>query len=386
MAPALSLLDVLAEVPDPRSRHGVRHPLPAILSLAVLAMLSGCRGYQAIAQFGREHGMPLAIALGFRRGKTPAPSTFCEIFQVLDVTAFEASLTRWIRSRLPEGAELLLCLDGKTLRGSKDGELPGHHLVAAYAPHCQAVLAQLRVDAKTNEHKAALQLLGLLPVKGCIITGDAMFCQRDLCVAVIKQGGDYLFFAKDNQPSLVADIQAGLAFQEQSRQTAAIFSPTGEVPPLSAELTACSIDKGHGRLEKRTIRLTRNLTKHSSWKGLKQGFELIRERTQKGKTTVEVAHGITSLSAERADAPRLLELTRGHWEIENGLHYRRDVTLGEDASRIRKGDAPQVMAALRNSVLHVLSEVVAPSVASAIRSMGNRLSQALELLALPPLK
>lgn len=225
MAPALSLLDVLAEIPDPRSRHGKRHPLPAILSLTVLAMLSGCRGYEAIAQFGREHGMPLAIALGFRRAKTPAPSTFCEIFQALDVTAFEAALTRWIRSRLPEGEELILCLDGKTLRGSKDGEIPGHHLVAAYAPHCQAVLAQLRVDAKTNEHKAALQLLGFLPVKGCIITGDAMFCQRDLCAEIIEKGGDYLFFAKDNQPSLVADIKAGLAFQEQSRQTAAIFSP-----------------------------------------------------------------------------------------------------------------------------------------------------------------
>ncbi len=120
--------------------------------------------------------------------------------------------------------------------------------------------------------------------------------------------------------------------------------------------------------------------------GLKQGFEVVRERTEKGKKTVEVVHGITSLSPERADARRLLELTRGHWSIENELHYRRDVTLGEDASQVKKGVAPQVMAALRNSVLHVLSDVVAPSVAAAVRTMGNCLPQAFKLLGLPQLE
>jgi predicted transposase YbfD/YdcC len=134
------------------------------------------------------------------------------------------------------------------------------------------------------------------------------------------------------------------------------------------------------------LRTTTLLTKHQDWKGLKQGFELVRERTEKGQKTVEMVHGISSLSAERADAQRLLELNRGHWSIENELHYRRDVTLGEDASRIRKDGAPEVMAALRNSVLHVLSDVVAPNVAAAMRTMGNCLSQALGLLGLPQLK
>jgi hypothetical protein len=128
------------------------------------------------------------------------------------------------------------------------------------------------------------------------------------------------------------------------------------------------------------------LTKHQDWAGLKQGFELVRERTEKGVKTVEIVHGITSLSPERADAQRLLELTRGHWGIENGLHYRRDVTMGEDASRVRKGVAPQVMAALRNSVIHMLSDVVAPNLASAMRSMNNRFAQALKLLGLPQLE
>lgn len=148
---------------------------------------------------------------------------------------------------------------------------------------------------------------------------------------------------------------------------------------------ARSVDKGHGRIEKRTIRLTTILTKTQQFKGLKQGFELSRERTEKGKTTVETVHGITSLSRKRADAKRLLELTREHWGIENGSHYRRDVTLGEDASRIRKGTAPQVMAAVRNTIIHAV-QGVAPSLAQAVRRLGNCFAQALSLLGLPQLE
>jgi hypothetical protein len=227
MSTPLSLLEVLAQVPDPRSRHGRRHPLSAILSLAVVAMLAGAKSYEAIAQYGREHGFPLAHALGFTRGKTPTKSTFSVLFRILDVHAFEQALCRWISSRLPEGQEKLISLDGKTARGSREGEVPGHHLVAAYLAEAQAVLAQVRVDAKTNEHKAALQLLGILPVKGNIVTGDAMFCQRDLCAAILAAGGDYVFTVKDNQPSLVIDIGAGLTYQEQAQRLTAAFSPGG---------------------------------------------------------------------------------------------------------------------------------------------------------------
>jgi predicted transposase YbfD/YdcC len=148
---------------------------------------------------------------------------------------------------------------------------------------------------------------------------------------------------------------------------------------------ARSVDKGHGRIEKRSIRLTTVLTKAQQWKGLQQGFELTRERTEKGKTTLEVVYGITSLSRERADAKRLLELSREHWGIENGSHYRRDVTLGEDASRVRKGSAPEVLAALRNSIIHLVKDV-APSLATAIRRLGNCFSQALDLLGIPQLE
>jgi predicted transposase YbfD/YdcC len=165
-----------------------------------------------------------------------------------------------------------------------------------------------------------------------------------------------------------------------------LFPPEPQATASPPGQLATTIDKGHGRIEKRTLRTTALLTKHQDWKGLKQGFEIVRERTEKGKTTTEVVYGITSLSPEQADADRLLQLNRNHWAIENGLHYRRDVTLGEDASRIRTKAAPQVMAGLRNAVLHILSDFVAPSLAYAIRSMGNRLSQVLTLLDLPPLE
>jgi hypothetical protein len=148
---------------------------------------------------------------------------------------------------------------------------------------------------------------------------------------------------------------------------------------------ARSVDKGHGRIERRTLRLTACLTKHQDWPGLKQGFELTRERTVKGETSVEVVHGITSLCRERADAARLLALVRAHWQIENGSHYRRDVALGEDQSRVRKGGAPQAMAALRNTVIH-LAQQVAPGLAAAVRRLGNCFSLALDLLGLPQLE
>ncbi len=220
----LTLPEVLAALPDPRGRHGRRHPLPAVLGLVTLGLLLGRRSLDAIAQLGRNYGAPLAHALGFRRAKTPSKSTLSRTLRRLDVQALEEALGRWVGSRLPPEADVL-ALDGKTLRGSRDGDIPGQHLVAAYAPHVQAVLAQIRVDAKTNEHKAALRLLGILPLKGKVVTGDAMFCQRDFCAAVLEAGGDYVLTVKANQPGLEVDVAAGFAFEAAARSVAAAFSP-----------------------------------------------------------------------------------------------------------------------------------------------------------------
>jgi hypothetical protein len=186
----------------------------------------GRKSLSAIARLGRLYGPPLAHALGFRRGKTPAKSTLSEVVRALHPHAVEAALSRWLAGRVPATAEHL-SLDGKTVRGSRDGDVPGQHLVAAYAPQVEAVLAQVRVDAKTNEHKAALELLGLLPVAGKVVVGDALFCQRDLTAKVVADGGAYVFIAKANQPGLAADVAAGFGFEEAARSIAAAFSPGG---------------------------------------------------------------------------------------------------------------------------------------------------------------
>lgn len=220
-----TLFAALATLPDPRSPRGQVHPLPAVLGLVALAMLMGRTSLTGIARFGRQYGTPLAHALGFKRGKTPSTSTLSRTLRRFDATEFEALLSRWLAGRIDPTAFKQISLDGKTLCGSRDGQMPGQHLVAAYAHEVTAVLAQLRVDSKTNEHKAALELLGILPLKEKIVVGDAMFCQRDLAEKIVDSGGDYVFTVKDNQAGLGADIQASFGFEAAAREIAAATSP-----------------------------------------------------------------------------------------------------------------------------------------------------------------
>ena len=172
--------DELATVPDPRSRHGQRHPLPAILGMVALAMPTGRTRLAGTARFGRDHTPALAAALGFTRGKTPSPSTLSRTL---------AALARRVAARLDPADAEHPSLDGKTLRRSRDGDTPAVHRVAAFAPHAQAVLARIRVEAETNEHEAALERLGVLPVAGTVVVGDALFCRRDVAAKVVGEGG-----------------------------------------------------------------------------------------------------------------------------------------------------------------------------------------------------
>lgn len=187
----------------------------------VVATLAGMRSLEAIAQFARDHGTPLARALGFRSAKTPCRATLSNLLRRLDVAAIEDALGRWVVARCPDLGEQR-GLDGKSVRGTREGPIPAVHLLAAYAPHVAAVVAQIRVDGKTNEHKAALELLGVLPLAGAVVTGDAMFCQKDVCAAVVNGAGEYLFTVKDNQPAVHYDI-------------ACMFGESAAFSPLPAE-------------------------------------------------------------------------------------------------------------------------------------------------------
>jgi hypothetical protein len=208
---ALSLVERLAELTDPRDRRGRQYPMVGLLTLCLLAILAGHTGPAAIAQFGRLRQKRLGHALGFRNGKMPCANTITALVQKLDADHLDRIIAAWLADRHPGGWEHI-ALDGKRLCGSRDGEVPGTHLLAAYPPHASAVIAQLTVEATTNEHKAALRLLGVLPsLGGAVVAADAMFTHADVCAAVRQKQGDYILYAKENQSQSRNDLEAAFA-------------------------------------------------------------------------------------------------------------------------------------------------------------------------------
>ena len=202
-APVPSLYELFLGLSDPRDPRGTRHTLAAMLTLAATAMLAGAKTLTDIAEFGRRR-RKLCKAMGFTRKKPPCISTFHYLFKALDAAAFERTLQEWLWAQHAQEAlnKPVLHIDGKTLRGSRQGEIPGVHLLAAYSNTLGTALIEIPVDAKTNEHKAALELLRLMPLKDALVSGDAMFAQREIAEAIVAGEGDYLLTVKDNQPSL----------------------------------------------------------------------------------------------------------------------------------------------------------------------------------------
>jgi DDE_Tnp_1-associated/Transposase DDE domain len=211
---ALSPVERLTELTDPRSRQGRQYPLVGLLTLCLVAILAGHTTPEAIAQFGRLRQKRLGHALGFRNGNMPCANTISGLLRKLDADHLDRIIGVWLTDR-HEGGWEHVALDGKRLCGSREGEVPGTHLLAAYAPHAAAVIAQMTVEATTNEHKAALRLLGVLPsLGGTVVTADAMFTHADVCVAVREKQGDYILYAKKNQAELRAELAGTFAAAE----------------------------------------------------------------------------------------------------------------------------------------------------------------------------
>jgi predicted transposase YbfD/YdcC len=249
------------------------------------------------------------------------------------------------------------------------------HLLAAYLPGEGLALMQVEVDSRENEIVAAPRVLNMLDLRGKIVTGDALLTQRKLAVQIVEAGGEYVFPVKENQPDLRADIQT-------------LFEPEPCVKgfsPATKDLRSVEkVEKGHGRLEKRTLTASRDLKGYVEWPYAEQVFKLEREFQQlnTGKRSQEVVYGITSLMASEANAARLLEITRGHWGIESGLHYRRDVTLREDRCRVRMGQAPQVLAVINNLVLGLFARLGYTHAPEARRHFAAHLDEAVNLILL----
>jgi predicted transposase YbfD/YdcC len=234
------------------------------------------------------------------------------------------------------------------------------HLVAAYLPESGVVLAQIAVESKENEIVAAPKVLAELDLRGMVVVGDAMFCQRKLSAQIVQGGGDYLWVVKENQKGVLEDLE--ILFEEE-------MLPTG---CFSAEPTDFEVyeqwDKGHGRVEKRRLTSSSLLRDYTPWPHLAQVFKLESWRWNSlGVESYQVRYGLSSLEGEIADAKRLMGLARGEWGIENGLHYRRDVTFQEDHSQLRQGQAPEVNAILNNLTVGLLLQKGFKNVAEARR-------------------
>lgn len=371
-ASVIPLIEVLVEVPDFRAARGRRHPLVAILALACAAMLCGYRSYGAIAEWGRNYGAPFLLALGFKRATAPCVGTLHFVFRHLDVDRLEACLAQWANQVLAaQGGEAhpALATDGKTLRGSQKGGAAGAHLLATVSQRLGLTLGQCAVAESGNELTAMKAMLEGLLLTGRIITADALHTQRSFAETVLAAGGDYVLMAKENQPQLCEDIRT--LFQE---------------PQVVQEtLTqATTVDLAHGRIEVRHLIASSALVGYTPWPGLQQVFQLERTITIKktGQRRREIAYGVTSLTPQKADAARLLFLVRGHWRIENRLHWVRDVTFDEDRSTVRCGSTPQVMAALRNTAIALARLAGHTNIAAACRHYAARPWGALALLGI----
>jgi predicted transposase YbfD/YdcC len=366
------LIEVLAEMPDLRSRRGKRHPLSAMLAMACCAMLCGYRSYSALAEWGRNYGTGIAQALGFTHN-TPCAATLHTIFRQVDRDDLEARLGTWAESVVvstpaASAGEVAVALDGKTLRGSQKQGAPGVHLLSALSHHVGLTLTQQAVDAKTNEITQVETVLRQLVLKDRVVTMDALLTQRHVAQAIVDEGGDYVMIVKENQPQLRADIEL-------------VFT----LPPVGdRQETARTVDIGHGRIEQRNITTSEALVGYSTWPGLAQVFELGRHVIiqKTGQERVEVVYGVTSLSSERATPGRVLDLVRGHWSIENKSHWVRDVTFDEDRSQVRCGSIPQVMAALRNTTIGLLRWAGHTNIAAACRRLAAQPAQALALIGI----
>jgi predicted transposase YbfD/YdcC len=377
-----ALLAAFATVPDPRRSRGTRYPLSAILALAVAAILSNHLSVLAIAEWGASQRQDLLRALGFSHGTTPCQSTLQRLFRKLEPDHLSTALSRYFcgstsgqeRARGSQG----VAIDGKAQRGRLAFDATGCpvHALSALLHDQGVVLAQEPIDSDESTDKAEAELtvapalIARIDWRGRVMTGDALFCQRTICQQVTEAGGDYLFVVKENQPTLYDDIRL-------------LFDPPADLAlPLRDCRETQTVDNGHGRQhDTRHLIASTDLVGYTHWPALAQVFRLERTWQERGASRRQVQYGITSLPPEIADACRLLALKREHWQIENGLNYVKDVTLGEDRSLIHVGKGPSIAAMLRDLTVSLLHQVGCRTIAQRLRYHSRHPDQAVALLA-----
>lgn len=342
-SPAQSLIHHLAVIDDPRMDRTKMHAFIDILMVAVCAMLCGAESFVEFEQFGKAKFEFLSSLLELANG-IPSHDTFRRVFCLLDPEQFSACFRHWTEGLRKAFRKEIVAIDGKTLRRSHDraNGKEAIHMVSAWARENALVLGQVKVDDKSNEITAIPELLRVLNLKGCIVTIDAMGCQKQIASEISAAQADYVLALKGNQGTMHAEVQE---FMETAQATG--------FPEIAHDFLEV-IERSHGRSETRRYWVCADLdwlTQHSQWKGLRSVAMVESIREIHGKVTTERRFYIGSIAA---NARQFARAVRGHWSIENNLHWSLDVSFAEDQCRARAGYSAQNLAVLRHLALNIL--------------------------------
>jgi predicted transposase YbfD/YdcC len=328
---------------DPRVVGRTRHRLIDLIVLAICGVIANCDDWPDIVLFAQQRLAWFKRFLALPEG-VPSHDTFRRVFAMLNPRAFERCCLDWLRAAADLVGVNHIAIDGKSLCGSGRGQLGPLHLVSAWATQANLSLGQVAVDGKSNEITAIPKLLELLDLKGALVTIDAMGCQKEIAQQIVSSGGDYVLAVKANQERLLDDIQTTVG-----------RALDGEFPRHQvAEYT--TRERGHGREEERSYLVVRNLKgirDRQAWPKLRTVGMIRRDRTINGETTTEAHYFIGSRTMS---ARKYAQVLRGHWRIENNLHWQLDVSFGEDASRIQERNEAANFGVLRKMALSLLKQ------------------------------
>lgn len=329
-------------ITDTRAPWKVKHRLIEIIVMVIVAVAADCDSWEDIADYckAKEKWMKDKLGMKLQNG-IPSHDTLQRVFGMIKPTEFEKSFIEWMKETTNITDGEIISIDGKTLRGSKDRNKKPLHMVSAWANANQMVLGELATDEKSNEITAVPKLIEMLDVSGCIVTADAMSCQKRITKSITENGADYVIGLKENQPALCDDA---------SRYFDDAFNNPEQYPEI---LTKTTLDKGHGRIEKRQYFLAANidwLYNRQEWSYLK-GIGAVKSTVEaNGTVTEDIRYYITSLT----DIEQFQRAVRAHWGIENSLHWCLDVVFDEDHIRMRKDNTAENVAVIRHLVINTL--------------------------------
>jgi predicted transposase YbfD/YdcC len=361
---------------DKRKAKGKRYALTTILMGIFLAKLCGEDKPSGIAEWVKLRAGMIVSALGLKRKEMPSHHTYRRVLvDGVNEDEFEELARKHHRRHGRAGYYVVVAMDGKVMRGTIDLDVrAGLCLLALYLPGEGVTLAQIALESQQNEISAAPILLDLVDLRNKVVIGDAIHTQRQVSIQIGRVGSNYIWTVKGNQPQLLQDLQDWF-------DTEVELLPGMGAPAKDFRSTSVT-NKAHGRIEVRVLTTSSQLNDFLDWPFLQQVFKLERHVTiqKTGKTRHEIVYGITSLSADQASPDQLLQMLRSYWQIENGLHYPRDVSLREDQTRFKNHSSAHVMAIINNLVLGLIAGSDFPFVPTARRFFAAYPDKALELL------